>query len=90
MLPCILQVASILFSPEFLFMVQMPPLFPLAVSCFHSSEVSVKPPYILPTIWIVTVLLVLGFPFVHGELHVFFHSTLLAIQIIIQIAIAQS
>ena len=72
----------------FLFMVQMPPLFPLAVSRFHSSEVSVKPPYILPTIWIVTVLLVLGFLFVHGEL--FFHSMLLAVQIIIQIAIAQS
>ena len=69
----------------FLFMVQMPPLFPLAVSRYHSSEVSVNPPYILPTIWIVTVLLVLGFLFVHGEL--FFHSMLLAVQIIIQIAI---
>ena len=42
------------------------------------------------TIRVVTVLLVLGSLFVHGELHVFFHSMLLAVQAIIQIAIAQS
>ena len=44
-------------------------------------------PEIHSTVWIVTVLLVLCFLFVHGELHVFLHTVFFAVQVIIQISI---